>query len=306
MRLWGINMKKVFASGVALAVLMIGQIVGFPSGVNAAQLYNVIVKVNGYSIVMDEAPAYIDSDSQLTYVPLRFVSEALGAEIGYTSLADPISATIEKPKYREVKVLLNDKKAEIDGKVKEIEGAPVLQNGRTMVPLRIISEGLGSDVKWLPGEGGQNNVVDIKLLGAPIPAQTVTWTPTPEQRKYGAQVFKQIRFDVANKDLKVKVPTVNGKEVNAGIAINGNDTNTLTLNKLYEYSNVTGLKMDISISGEFDGGIATFDKYSIYSKDMAPNYIKQDRIPNTEDIIVVDQYKKVIPLSAVLIALGLE
>jgi hypothetical protein len=299
-------MKKVFALGIALAVLMIGQLVGFPSGANAAQLYNVIVKVNGYSIVMDEAPAYIDSDSQLTYVPLRFVSEALGAEIGYTSLANPISAAIEKPKYHEVKVLLNDKKAEIDGKVKEIEGAPVLQNGRTMVPLRIISEGLGADVKWLPGEGGQNNVVDIKLLGAPIPAQTVTWTPTPEQRKYGAQVFKQIRFDIASEELKVQIPTVNGKEVYVGLVVNGNDAEALTLNKLHEYSNVSGLKLDIRIDGDFEGGLATFDKYTIYSKDMAPNYIKQDRIPNTEDIIVVDQYKKVIPLSAVLIALGLE
>jgi hypothetical protein len=290
---------------VIVGTLLSASLIGFSSGVKAAQLYNVTVKVNGYNIVMAEAPAYIDTNSQLTYVPLRFVSEALGAEIGYTSLDDPISATLDKPKHHEVKVLLNEKKADIDGKVTDIEGAPVLQNGRTMVPLRVISEGLGADVKWIPEEDGQSSVVDIKMVGAPIPADTITWNPTAAQRKYATQVFKQIRFDITNKDLKVKVPSVEGKEVSAGLVINGNAAQKLTLDKLYEYNGASGIKLNIRIFAESEGGMAIFDKYDIYSKDNLPGSLQGKPGTNTDDIIVVDQYKKIVPLSAVLKALGL-
>ncbi|QGG57889.1 S-layer homology domain-containing protein [Paenibacillus sp. B01] len=136
--------------------------------------------------------------------------------------------------------------------------------------------------------------------------QVIVWNPTPEQKEYATQVFKLIRFDIASKDLKVKVPSVKGKEVTAGLSVNNGKSQLLTLDKLYEYKNASGIKMNISISGELDGGYGTFDKYDIYSRDRLPGWVKEEKIPNTDDIIVIDQYKNVVPLSVVLKALGFD
>jgi hypothetical protein len=297
---------KFAVKGVVVGTLLAASLVGFSSGAFAQQIHNVTVKVNGYAIAMNEAPAYIDKNSQLTYVPLRFVSEALGAEIGWVANDVPISATVTDPKHHEVKVLLDEKKAEIDGTVVQIEGPPVLQNGRTMVPLRIISEGLGAEVKWVPGEGGANNVVDIKMPGAPIPASAIEWTPIGNQKEIATQVFKLIRFDIPNQDLKINVPSVKGKQVIAGMTLNGGSPKKVELNTLYDYKNITGVKLDINVMEKVGDETDIADTYHIYSRDVALQKLPEHRVPKTEDLIVVDQYKNVIPLSVVLQALGLE
>ncbi|CAH0122768.1 hypothetical protein PAE9249_05359 [Paenibacillus sp. CECT 9249] len=136
--------------------------------------------------------------------------------------------------------------------------------------------------------------------------QEVTWSPTDRQKEYATEVFKLIRYDIANQNLKVKVPSVDGKEVISGIAINDAKYQKITLNKLYEYNDVNSVKMNIQIVEEKDGGIFIVDKYDLYSKDKLPHYLEGKPGTNTEDIIVVDQYKNIVPLSVVLEALGFD
>ncbi|TXK84304.1 stalk domain-containing protein [Paenibacillus sp. N3.4] len=133
--------------------------------VDAEQSSSIKVTVNGRPITMTEAPAYIDDANNLTYVPLRFISDALGAKIDWTSNDEPIIATVSQPQPHQVKIKLNEKQATIDGKAVLLDGVAQLSNGHTMVPLRVISEGLGANITW-------NSIlrsVDITLLGAPVP-----------------------------------------------------------------------------------------------------------------------------------------
>ncbi|SFM12332.1 Copper amine oxidase N-terminal domain-containing protein [Paenibacillus sp. 1_12] len=263
---------------------------------------DVIVKVNSEVVVTQESPAYIDAKSQLTYVPLRFVSESLGAEITWTANDKPILMTVSDPKKHEVKITMNDNKAEVNGKVLELEGAPVLQNGRTMVPLRVISEGLGAEVKWTDNGGGKSTV-DISM---PVP-KWAEWQPLDEtQRAYATQVFKLIRYDKESKDLSILVPSVDGKDVVSGLEINGQKGARVTLDKQYDYSNAKGIRLSIQIYTSVDGSPGVADMYTIYSPDMAAKYLKDDKITSKTDLIVVDQYKRSVPLGVVLKALNLE
>ena len=47
-----------------------------------------------------------------------------------------------------VEVWINQKKMRVDGVMEALDVAPVIQNGRTMVPVRVISDKLGAKVNW--------------------------------------------------------------------------------------------------------------------------------------------------------------
>lgn len=292
----------MFASAVAVSSL--------PLTVNAAGNQTVIIKVNGNIVNSYEAPAYIDTNSQLTYVPLRFVSETLGAKVEWVSNDQPITATIDEPERNEVKVLLNSKKVEKNGKVSTIEGAPVLQNGRTMVPLRVISEGLGAEVKWVPGSNGQNNVVEISTpWETPVPESSITWTPRGSQKEVAQKIFKGIDFDFSNRTLKINVPSVAGKRVVASVIEGENQrkgkSTVLKTDTIYNFSNLGEFSINISIYDKADaqGTIPLYDEYRIYTKKIAENKLNKSF---NDDLTVIDQYQIIVPMSAVYKALGIS
>jgi hypothetical protein len=48
----------------------------------------------------------------------------------------------------EIELKIGQKKALVNGKTVELDVAPKIENGRTLVPIRFISEALGCDVDW--------------------------------------------------------------------------------------------------------------------------------------------------------------
>jgi hypothetical protein len=112
--------------------------------------------LNGKTINLDSQPVIIDSR---TFVPFRFIGEALGAEVKYE--VDPTtkrvkSVTFEK-KFRKIQLFINVKKIIVNGKESEIDVSPKIINNRTMIPVRIISEAFSADVSW----DGKNQKINI-------------------------------------------------------------------------------------------------------------------------------------------------
>ncbi len=103
--------------------------------------------VGGKLVPIDEeslsvAP-FIDGDR--TYVPLRFLSESLGAGVNF---ADGVITISDASVNLEMK--LNSTEAKKNGETITLEKAPVVIDGRTMVPLRQVSELLDKQVFWDP------------------------------------------------------------------------------------------------------------------------------------------------------------
>jgi len=93
---------------------------------------------------MDVAP-FIDKNSSRTLVPVRFVSEALGFNVAYSEKTKEV--TIKNNKTVIV-IKIGSKIATVNGKSVTLDVAPVIQNGRTFVPVRFISETMGFKVDW--------------------------------------------------------------------------------------------------------------------------------------------------------------
>ena len=107
------------------------------------QIGSDIMTVNGKVVQLDAAPEIKDGR---TFLPLRAIAEALGAQVEWIEETKGITVTLGD---HTVGLQIGNPTAVVDGNVIDIV-APYIKNGRTMVPLRVIAEGLGAEVTWDP------------------------------------------------------------------------------------------------------------------------------------------------------------
>ena len=113
------------------------------------QIGSDVMTVNGQVYQLDVAPVIHDGH---TYLPLRAIAEALGAKVDWIASTKGITLTLGK---HTVGLQIGNATAVVDGNVVAIF-PPYLQPygdgtyAATMVPLRVIAEGLGATVNWDP------------------------------------------------------------------------------------------------------------------------------------------------------------
>ena len=90
-----------------------------------------------------------------TLVPVRFVSEALGARVSWDSEERKVSISGDD---MEIELRIDSNRAMVNGRVKILDSSPKIINNSTMVPIRFISEAMGSEVEW----NGETRQVKIK------------------------------------------------------------------------------------------------------------------------------------------------
>ncbi|MBI2266593.1 MAG: copper amine oxidase N-terminal domain-containing protein [Armatimonadetes bacterium] len=107
-----------------------------------AQGGSVHVVVNGELLTFDQPPL-ISGGSVM--VPLRGVFEKLGADVHWEPFYRVVRASRGDT---QIELRLGSPTATINGEVKMLATPAMSIRGRTMVPLRFVSEALGADVKW--------------------------------------------------------------------------------------------------------------------------------------------------------------
>ena len=98
---------------------------------------NLVYTVNNIPRISDVAP-FIDPNHGRIMVPLRIIAEALGANVDWNE------------NTREVIITKNNKTTilAVDTPLPDGMGTPIILNGRTLVPVRYVSEILGAVVEW--------------------------------------------------------------------------------------------------------------------------------------------------------------
>lgn len=81
-----------------------------------------------------------------TYVPIRFVSKWLGAEVGWDQSKKEV--TIRKG-GKTIRWIVNEKKANVNGQTVSYEVPMLLKNNSAFVPVRFVSEQLESSVEYM-------------------------------------------------------------------------------------------------------------------------------------------------------------
>lgn len=110
-------------------------------------------EIDGQREEMDAAPFIREGH---TYVPVRFIAEALGADVDYDPRGSRVETVILMREDMGVNLYIGETKLEVvsNGEITTIEAdAPAdIENGRTMLPFRSVAEAFGADVDYETGE----------------------------------------------------------------------------------------------------------------------------------------------------------
>ena len=106
-------------------------------------------------------------------VPLRSMFEQMGATVSY----DPATrtASVSKP-GSEVKVTVGKPEVVINGESRPLDVPPEIYQGTVLVPVRVISEGMGAYVQWVP----EKKTVVVRYVPAAPAAPPLAPTATPK------------------------------------------------------------------------------------------------------------------------------
>ncbi|OAB35086.1 copper amine oxidase [Paenibacillus macquariensis subsp. defensor] len=127
-------MKRIF-SGIFLVFLLV--ITSLPTYADAT---NIQIKVDGVVMPSEVEPEIRNSR---TMVPLRVISENLGANVNWSDTEVTLT-------QKNMKVILNLHSNTVmkNGKTSLLDVKPYINNNRTMVPLRFLSETFGCKVNY--------------------------------------------------------------------------------------------------------------------------------------------------------------
>lgn len=110
------------------------------------EIEEIKVEVNGKNLSFDQPPILITGTGRVV-VPVRAIFEALETEVNW----DEENSIVRASKQGlSIELSIGNQRAYVNDEVNYMDQAALLFNGRTMVPVRFISESLGADVRWEP------------------------------------------------------------------------------------------------------------------------------------------------------------
>ncbi len=133
------QIRRWFAAFVAAAVLGVTL---FAGGAPAAAAARVKLFINGTVVSSDVAPTITNSR---VMVPLRVVSEYFGATVGYDTKSRTVTVVLNGTT---ITLKIGDTRAYVNKRLVTLAVPAAAVSGRTIVPLRFVSEALGATVDW--------------------------------------------------------------------------------------------------------------------------------------------------------------
>ncbi|WP_019123880.1 copper amine oxidase N-terminal domain-containing protein [Brevibacillus massiliensis] len=144
----------------------------FGHGVKAAETVSsstdeIKVVVEGKEVEFPDAKPYLDLKTGRTMVPVRFVSEALQANVKWDGTKNMV--TMERQGTK-IYLVVGENTVDIDDRTVRLDAPSVLKDWRTFVPLRFVSETFDQKVDW----DADNKIVTI----TPLPDEDIPFRPT--------------------------------------------------------------------------------------------------------------------------------
>ncbi|WP_138756577.1 copper amine oxidase N-terminal domain-containing protein [Paenibacillus sinopodophylli] len=136
--------KKIIGAMVAVSMVVGGTSVMASPG---KDLRILPIIVNGHKVQFPDTEPYIDTNGR-TMVPVRFVSEKLGGDVTWDVATKTVGI---KYKGQNITLPVGSKTVSIDSTMIELDTAAEMYEGRTMVPLRFVSEAMESKVSFDQG-----------------------------------------------------------------------------------------------------------------------------------------------------------
>lgn len=118
--------------------------------------YWATVWLNGYRVAnpYEDAWPYVVKSTGRTLIPIRVVTEAMGGEAIWSDVTREVTIRLGE-KY--MVMTIDSPHAMANGETITLDQPPLIWNGRTMVPLRVLAEAFGATVTWV-AEGARVEV----------------------------------------------------------------------------------------------------------------------------------------------------
>ncbi|WP_040742568.1 beta-propeller domain-containing protein [Paenibacillus ginsengihumi] len=145
---------------LALALVTSGAPAGLPYEAQAAQeSHSIAVSLNGLPLALSVPPRLAGNTMM---VPLRDIGEALGVQIRWQGGSQTAEAAKDG---RLIRMTAGSREAVRDGQAVTLDQAPLLEDGKLLVPLRFFSESFAFNVYW----DGLNRSVSIHDADTSLP-----------------------------------------------------------------------------------------------------------------------------------------
>ena len=197
-----------------------------------------------------------------TLVPIRAIIEEMGGTVDWSATDKKVTIKLGNVT---IELWIDKKTAKVNGTSKELDVVPQIVNGRTMLPLRFVSEELGCSVDW----NGDTKTVTIVYSGSTTQNTTgaveKTFTSSGGELKLSDGTKLSVPAGAFTTDTKISVasvPSAFGKD-SKGIDISGlqNLKGEITLT----FSTEKGLsKEEVSVFGYDSSKDTTFDITNSY------------------------------------------
>lgn len=150
-----------------------------------ASANRIIVTVDWEELSFDVPPAIIDGR---TMVPLRAIFEALEAQVEWNGTTKTVTGARGNTN---IKLVVGSKLAAVNEKEVQLDVPAIITSGRTLVPVRFISESLGANVSW-----------DAKLRKVTILTRDIIDIPDNNFENIIRKNIKKYSGDIFSSDLK--------------------------------------------------------------------------------------------------------
>lgn len=187
-----------FSRWIAMALILIILLPLTNLSAQAKSTKSISIILDGVELTSD-TPPYVLPKLNITLVPLRVISEGLGASVAWSQSNKTV---VIESDVATIKLMSGKTTAEVNGSTVSLDASVQTKNNRIMVPLRFVGESLGLQVNWnqaeqrvtlisattLPGNSGSdgtdNSETDLSSLrGAWI--STVYNLDWPSTASYG-------------------------------------------------------------------------------------------------------------------------
>jgi hypothetical protein len=140
-------------------------------------------------VFVDGSPVAFDQPPIITagrvLIPLRGVFEQLGAFVQWNPAANTVLATRAGT---EVQLTIGSRVAFVNGSQVALDVPAMIVAGRTLVPLRFVSEAMGAHVQW--DAVGRTVLVTSAGAAQPVPPRVIQPPPFPRQALIQGTVFR--------------------------------------------------------------------------------------------------------------------
>jgi len=161
------------------------------------------VYVDGQLVNFDVPPVYTQGR---VLVPLRGIFERLGATVDYDARTEHIVAIRGA---QSVELTVGSRQARVNNTPQLLDVPAYAVNGRTLVPLRFISESLGATVQW-------NDATQTVLIGSPGYAGAPVQVPPPQAAP--SQISGRLMAVSTGQNPVIVVRSSDGQDHTIGVA----------------------------------------------------------------------------------------